>query len=171
MRTATHQENRPFQFSLRTLLIVFAGLAALIPLLLWAVDRSYFIAWVGRTNLGMQVLVLDKNQNPIPDATVEVVSEGRIHDDHGEQFVLTTDANGLARYEYPDSMCHGTQSAMGFIDSFYVYLPGWQVRVSAAGYGTVEWFMVYESEYREKVERTRPGESKLVIRVDLPDGE
>jgi hypothetical protein len=125
--------------------------------------------WVGHTDLEVAfcLTALDSGQ-PIAGARIEVRSEGGSYEERGEQqFVLSTDANGVARKECRHNTCSGARSALGFTDSFAVHLPWWQFRVSAPGFESSAWMDLAIGDIRRRTHRIGPGRARVVVPVTL----
>lgn len=143
--------------------------AVVLPLLVWGCDRVQTIRWVGSTDLDVVFAVTDvSNGSPVPGARVEVQSEGGLYaEPDKQQFVLVAGADGVARKECQQSMCFGTQSGLGFTNTFVVHLPWWRFRVVADGFKSGEWIDLDVPEYIRQVQRTGPGKTVLVVPVSL----
>jgi len=140
-----------------------------LPLLAFGFDRILTIHWVGSTDLEVTFVVADASTGkPIPNARVEIQSEGGLYEERDRQeFVLVAAADGIARKECRSSMCFGTQSRLRFTDTFVVHLPSWRYRVVAQGFQSAEWADLDVLEFRRQVKRDAPGKAKLVIPVTL----
>src|SRR5262245_27701282 len=91
----------------------------------WAYDRMAPGSWVVGTDLEVECVVTEAGSDrPIAGARVDVQSEGGFYEERDEKkFVLTVDADGVARKVCHQSMCFGTSSGLGFSNSFAVHLP------------------------------------------------
>ena len=147
------------------LLLVVLG----VPLFAWGGDRLLTIYWVGKTDLEVEFDVTAVGAgDPLPGARVEVQSEGGFYEERDKQeFVLETEAGGVARKECRGNMCFGTQSGLGFTDTFVVHLPWWQFRVTAPGYEPSEWVELDVPAYVRRVQRTGSHRARLVVLVSL----
>jgi hypothetical protein len=143
--------------------------AVVLPLLVWGCDSVQTIYWVGSTDLEVEFAVTDSaTGSTIPDARVEVQSEGGFYEERDKQeFVLIAGADGVARKECHGSMCFGTQSGLRFTNTFVVHLPWWRYRVVAEGFDPTEWDNLDVLEQRRQVRRAGPGRAKLVVPVSL----
>lgn len=141
----------------------------ILPLLVWGYDRALTIHWVGSTDLEVEFVVTDAAiGGPLSNARVEIQSQDCFDAGSDEQtFELAAGADGVARKEYRQRRCFGTQSGLRFTDTFVVRLPLWQYRVVAGGYTSTEWTDFDVSELRQLVQRAGPGKSRLVVRVAL----
>ena len=148
--------------------LVLFGLAV-IPLTVWGYDRAFTVHWVGHTDLEIEFVVTDATTgHPVEGAEVAVRPDGGLYQERDEAaFALRTDAAGTARRVCHSSMCFGTQSGLGFTDTYVVHLPWWDVRVSAAGCEPVGNFFLDVPEYVRQVERVGPRAAKLVVQVSL----
>ena len=127
------------------------------------------VGWVGNTNLEVQfVIAASDSGQPVPDARVEVQSEGGFYaEPKPQKFVLTADADGIARKECLESMCCGTKSGLHLIHSYSVRLPWWRYRIVATGFKPSPWTELEVAENGRQVRRMGPGHAQLVVRVSL----
>jgi hypothetical protein len=141
----------------------------LVPLLVWGYDRLQMIDWVGRTDLDVEFVVTEAGSSaPVPGARVEVHSDGGFYEEKDPQeFVLITDADGVARKECRGNMCGGRSSGLGFTDTYAVSRPSWRFRVTAPGYEPCEWAALGEGPYRQQAKETGPGHARLEVAVSL----
>lgn len=148
-------------------LILFVLIA--LPLLLWGCDRLRTIYWVGHTDLEVEFVVTDAaNGSPIPQARIEVYSEGDSYSEDSErEFALATGQDGRVIKECLSSMCSGKESGLRFTDTFAVHLPGWTFRGVAEGYEPGEWRGLATRESVRQVQRVDSDKAKLVVPVSL----
>src|SRR4051794_20826931 len=83
-------------------LIVCLGCFAVLGLLVWGIDRSQTIKWVGGADLSVEFVVTDADSGqPIPNARVNIFCEGGFYDGAEEDFKVAfdirTDDAGIAR--------------------------------------------------------------------------
>lgn len=144
-------------------------LAAAPMALMCGFDRLQTIDWVGRSDLIVEFFVTSAaNGNPIPNASIEVKSDGGFyHEPNKQEFVLITNSVGVASKECRDCMCIGSRSGLGISDTFVVHLPWWRFRVVAKGYAATDWADLDVPQYIRQAMRAAPGRAKLVIPVSL----
>ena len=142
------------------------GLAAFI---LWGCERGSGTWWSGQTDLEIVFIVIDRSSDkPIPDAHIEVESLGGLYKGaREEEFVMTTDTNGEARKDLQNNACTGTDSLLGFTRSYIVFLPLWRYRAVAVGFDASEWSDLHEPEIQRQVQRVKPGNARLIVRMPL----
>jgi hypothetical protein len=139
----------------------------LVPLIFWGCERGVTTHWAGETDLEVGIAVRDADSNrPIAGARVEVHSAGAGENQEEEEVALVTNEDGMARNEYPNTRCFGTQSALLFTDTFVVYLPCWRYRVSASGYEPSEWLEL-DRQLQYQARRVGGRKSRLIIPVML----
>ncbi len=102
---------------------------AAIPLGVGVYDGCRTVLWVGSIDLEIESVVSDASTGqPIPNALVEVDSEGGLYaDSKRSRFHLQTDEVGIARRLCRSCRCSGRQSNLRFTDIFSVALPCWRV--------------------------------------------
>jgi hypothetical protein len=145
------------------------AIAVLAPLMVWCCDNLVVAAWVGRTDLDVKFAIVDRSSGlPIPDATIEVQSDGGHYDEREpQQFSLSADPMGNAHKVCRNSLCFGKRSRLRFTDTFAVHLPWWRFRVLADGYEPGDWTELNVLEYQRLVCRNGPSQAKLVVLVSL----
>lgn len=153
--------------ALLTVLVIFT----LVTIAVYLIDRSQTMKWVGVTNLDLDFLVIDADtQDPIPNARVEIFSNGGFYDGGDEEdqktFDLRTDATGVARRRCGNNRCIGTQSRLLFTDTYHVYTPMWRVRALALGHEPSPWVWLYD-EYRGKAIHEALQSDRLVVEISL----
>jgi hypothetical protein len=158
-------------------LLPAACAAALLVASAWVCDRSAKIAWVGNADLDIEFVVTEAGSgSPIAGARVEAQSEGGFYEERGnfyeergkQEFVVVSDAGGVAHGEYRRVMSFGTRSRLGFTDTYDVHLPSLRFRVAAPGYQPSGWIELWE--YRRQVKRAGPGRARLTVPVPLTKG-
>lgn len=152
------------RWSVRILLVLIA-----LPPLVRCYDRSLVIKWVGGTDLEVEFVVTDaESGDPIPNAQVKIHSEGGVYSERDVQdFVLVANQDGKVRKECAESMCFGSQSRLGLIDTFAVHLPWWYFWVVAEGYESSAPIELDVPENIRQARRVGPGKAKLVVPVSL----
>jgi hypothetical protein len=152
--------RRPFQFSLRTFLIVMTA----IPALIWACDCSVVTIEDGRLDVEMRYQAIDSQTGrPVQDATVEILDAIRLPP---VAQPLKTDADGFASRTCPDQICSWHTSNLGFRDEFFAGAP-WAVRISAKGYCETDWISPNIREYEWKSEYLGNHKARATIRIPL----
>lgn len=164
--------------SKRTKLRALCAVGIVLVLLLMALALSVGIRWVGTTDLAVEFFVTDARTGaPIRGAELAVVNYGGFDEDgrrmrrdriESERFALRTDDNGFAHRVAMRTTCSGHSSRITpFRDTFAAAEPLWHIVVSAPGYRTTEEKHLGELCDTRAVERTAPGQSRLVVRVAL----
>jgi len=164
--------------SKRTKLPVLCGLGIVFVLLLMALALSWEIRWAGYTDLTVEFVLTDAHTGaPIHGAELAVVNYGGLDGDgqrmrrdriESERFALQTDDNGFASRVATRTMCSGYSSRLTpFRDTFAAAIPEWQVTVRAPGYRASEERHLGELRDARTVERTGPGQSRLVVPIQL----
>jgi hypothetical protein len=122
------------------------------------------VDWVGHTDLEIEFVVRDaETGEPIPDATIQVHSEGGLYAERQRQdFVLETDEAGRAKRMCQRCLCSGRSGWM--IDTYHVAVPEWSYRASAPGYAASE---SAELGVQEKVKRSRRGSRTARLTVEI----
>jgi len=160
--------RRPFQFSLRTFLIVITA----IPALIWACDRSVMRIEDGDLDVEMRYQAIDlETGSPISGATVEIADGENTTKPLGPP--LRTDVGGFASRICKDSMCSWHVSNLGFTNKFYAggAVP-WAARLSAAGYERTDWIWAGSKNREWNAEYLGNHKGRVTIRVPLrPSGE
>jgi len=142
-------------------------LVVCVPLLY---DRTEMADWVGSTDLEVAFAVTEADSGkPIPNARVEIHMEFGSYEGRREErdFVLVTNADGVAQKECRNNMCTGMQSGLRFTDTYSVDVPGWHLRVTALGFEPSERVWLYESKWIRQVQRVDPHRNKLMVPVSL----
>ncbi len=126
------------------------------------------IAWVGWTDLEVEFVITDAAGQAVPDARIEIQSDGGLYEENSRQeFSLTTDGKGSVSKVCRNSMCAGRRNNLFGTDTFAVHLPWWRFRVVKEGFEVTHWIDLNVSHYTKLTRRIEPGKSKLIVPISL----
>jgi hypothetical protein len=152
-------------------LVVVAALcftaAGLLPLMNVA-------AWVGRTDLEIEIRILTANgAAPVENADVLLteLQEGP-HSVESQEITLQA-SQGIATHVFTDLMASGTTNSFGQELGFGVNMPWWQVTVMAPDAEPLKLdLLLYMREHKLRVKHLGNGKSKLTVPVYItPDAK
>ena len=149
-----------------TCLLTCCLVGGMLGILAWAYDKTSWMETAGRTNLEMEFLVTDADSGrQIPDARIQVESDGGRYGPTRrtgpEKFELRTNAAGKASRVLQNNQCGRSMSHLRFTDTYFVYMPEWRIRVTAADFESGE--MEFRGERRVKL----PPEDRLKDRLPV----
>jgi hypothetical protein len=150
-------------------LVQFLLIVDLLALVVLAYDRVLMIHWLGSTDLEIRFVVTDiATGEPIPDAKIEIKSEGgRYKDAKAENFTLTTNANGEASKNCYENWSSGTTSGLRFTNRYGLYTPDWQYHGAAPKYKPSVWAGIEVFDKRNRPQRMGPRQHLLIIPIAL----
>ena len=139
-----------------------------VPLVLWGCDHAVKTYWIGITDFELEIAITDtRTGNPVAGARIEFEEEDLPEEAPTPGFVLSADADGLARREWPDHRCSGSTSFFGRQLTLAIRPLFWRIRVSAPGFRTTEWIHLSELECFRRVERVGPHRMKVVVPIAM----
>ena len=136
-------------------------LILLVPLLVWSIDQSCMILWVGGTNVDLVFVVVERGSGkPVSDAGIEVEHRQGIT-------ILTTGSHGVSNYLRREVTCCGAKSRLGFTDTHAVSIPHWRFRVRANGYKLQKWMLLNGTWPPAQLKKISRSQSLVVVQVSL----
>lgn len=124
------------------------------------------VRWVGRTNLEVHFLVVDRETNqPISEAKIHVRARpgGFCRNRDAREFTIVTDAQGNAKQMCEECMCFGTRST--FENTYGVHLPWWTFHVVASDYIATQ--PTDLEEFAGTVHKVQRGDSFAVVSLPI----
>ncbi len=147
------------------ILLIGVAITAVVSVLFLFPD----VVWVGHTDLNVEFVVTDAaSGQPVPDAQIEIQSEGGFYEDKATQeFSLVTDGEGSAKKVCRNSMCFGRRSRLFLTNTFVVHLPWWHFRAVKEDFEPTQRIYLDVPDYIKQAHRTGSGTSKLVVLISL----
>lgn len=140
----------------------------------WGLTQIGVVAWVGRTDLAIEIRILRANGAvPVENADV-LLTELQEGPPSVEPQEIAIDApQGIATHVFTDLMASGTTNSLGKELGFGVNMPWWQVTVLAPDAEPLKLDLpLYMREHKLRVKNLGNGKSKLTVPVYItPDAK